>query len=105
MQRVTRQEKGWRIHSGSHRDTGSLYPGRYAGDGWNLSPPILHPFNTLTLGRRGKRTGGKGGDVTLNYFLLIRGIEFLGATLIFAVRISDFFFEHNYLTIPTATNH
>lgn len=28
----------------------------------------------------------------LNYFLLIRGVQFLGASLIFIVRISNFFF-------------
>jgi hypothetical protein len=39
----------------------------------------------------------------LHYFLLIKGIEFLGATLIFAVKIpsffsSSFFFTYDYLT-------
>lgn len=45
----------------------------------------------------------------LNYFLLIRGIEFLRASLIFTGRIYNCFFVHNYLTNlnqqwPTTTN-
>jgi hypothetical protein len=31
--------------------------------------------------------------LSLNYFLLNRGIKFLGASLIFVVRISNFFFS------------
>ena len=47
--------------------------------------------------------------VLLNYFLLVRGTEFCEASLIFAIRISNFFFVHTYLTnpdqqAPTATN-
>jgi hypothetical protein len=49
-----------------------------------------NPFKPLTLGRRGKRIGGK--EVTLDFFLLIRGIKFFGASLIVTLRISNFFF-------------
>jgi hypothetical protein len=35
--------------------------------------------------------GGKEATLSLNYFLLIRGIKFLGASLSFADRISNFF--------------
>jgi hypothetical protein len=35
--------------------------------------------------------------LSLDYFLLIRDTEFLGTSLIFAVRISSFFFVDNYL--------
>jgi hypothetical protein len=31
----------------------------------------------------------------LGYFLVIRGLEFLGASLIFTVRISGFFLTHD----------
>jgi hypothetical protein len=34
----------------------------------------------------------KEGDISLDYFLLIRSTEFLGANLIFAVKITNFFF-------------
>ena len=72
---------------------------------------VLHPFaSTLSAPyhqrRKKKRTEGKG-KISLNkvkgqkeemlqflamlYFLPIRGCEFLGASLIFSVRISNFF--------------
>jgi hypothetical protein len=56
--------------------------------------PLLFPhlFNPLTICRREKRIEGKEATISLEYFLLIRGIEFLGTSLIFAVRISNFFF-------------
>ena len=41
---------------------------------------------------------GKEGNFILGYSLLIRGIEFLGASLIFAISSSSFFFVHDYLT-------
>jgi hypothetical protein len=34
----------------------------------------------------------------LDFYLLIRVIKFLGASLTFTVQISYFFFEHDYLT-------
>jgi hypothetical protein len=37
-----------------------------------------------------KEHWGKGAIVSLDYFLLIRGIEFLGASLIFVTRICNF---------------
>lgn len=56
--------------------------------------PLLffNPFKPLTLDRRGKQgCGGKGAMSLLDYFLLIRGVEVLGASLIIAVRISNCF--------------
>lgn len=40
----------------------------------------------------------------MNYFLLIRTVDFLGTNLLFVVRISNFFFVHDYLTTMT-NNH
>lgn len=60
---------------------------------WVLSSPLLHlfsnHFNPLTLDRREKRTERKGGDV------IVRlpddwGVEFLGVSSIFVIRISNF---------------
>lgn len=53
---------------------------------------------------------GKGVMLSLDYFLLIRDIKFVEASLIFAVRISNFFFVHDYLINchqqqPTKTQH
>lgn len=58
------------------------------------SPPLFHLFDTLTLDRRGKKDRGKrkGAVLSLDYFLLISGIEILGASLIFSIRISNFLF-------------
>jgi hypothetical protein len=63
---------------------------------------FLPPFSTLsrnplTLDKREKRIEGKT-MLLLNYFLLIRGFQFLGASLIFTVRISNFFFVQDYST-------
>jgi hypothetical protein len=52
-------------------------------------PPHVCPLNPLTLHRRTKERG-KGAMLPLDYFLLVRGMEFLGASLIFQV-ISFFF--------------
>lgn len=46
---------------------------------------------------KGKRSQNKVGSqkevmLTLAYFMLIRGVKFLGANLIVTVRISNFFF-------------
>jgi hypothetical protein len=43
----------------------------------------VHSSKTLT------KTEGKGATLSLDYFLLIRGIEFLGASYIFAIKISN----------------
>jgi hypothetical protein len=43
-------------------------------------------------GEKKKRIEEKGDIVMLEYFLLIKGVKFLGASLIFANRISNFFF-------------
>lgn len=45
------------------------------------------------------------GVVLLDYFLLIREIEFLGQSLIFAIRISNFFFLLCTQIITSNTNH
>jgi len=47
-------------------------------------------------GHRGRRSlnkvrGQKGVTSSLDYFLMIRAVEFLGASLIFTVGISNFF--------------
>jgi hypothetical protein len=39
---------------------------------------------------KNKRIEGEGATLSSEYFLLIRGYEFLGASLVFAVRISNF---------------
>jgi hypothetical protein len=59
-----------------------------------FSIPLLPLYQPLTLDRREGRVEGKGDD----YFLLIRGIEFPGPTLIFVVRISNFFFVSLHMT-------
>lgn len=47
---------------------------------------FFYPSNLpLTLCRR-ERIEGEGGMLSLDYFLLIRGVEFLGASLTFPVR-------------------
>jgi hypothetical protein len=64
-----------------------------------MSSSFFYPFSPLTLDKKGKRIEGKGkrslnkvrGWKWGNYFLLIRDIEFLRASLIFDVRISKFF--------------
>lgn len=56
-------------------------------------PPFFHPFNPLTLDRREKRIERKGVSIILTlHFLVIRSIEFLGASLIFATRLSNVFY-------------
>jgi hypothetical protein len=70
---------------------------------------FLHPFKPLILDKREKKIEVWGlmlslDDYSLGYFLLTGGVEFLGASLIFTIRISIFFFllfpffAHNYLT-------
>ena len=56
-------------------------------------PPLFFsPFNPLALNRKKKRIERKGAVLSLNYFLLTRGVEGLGAGMIFTVKISNFFF-------------
>lgn len=47
-----------------------------------FSTALLDTYSTLpiprTLGRREKRMRGKGMSISLDYFLLIRGVKFLG---------------------------
>jgi hypothetical protein len=54
-----------------------------------------------------KSGAGKGKTLSLDYFLLIRWILFLGTSLIFAIRISIFFFlplAHDNKSQSKATN-
>lgn len=62
-----------------------------------FSPPLFYHFNSLIPDRREKRMGA---ILLLHYFLMIRGIQFLKASLIFTTRISNFFlfFLHDCLT-------
>jgi hypothetical protein len=48
-----------------------------------LPPLFFHPFNSLIL-KKGR--GGRGHHYILDYFLLMRVDELLGASLIFVVR-------------------
>ena len=57
--------------------------------------PLLFPFNSLTLSRRDKDPQARGNP-SLVYFPPIRAGKFLGASLIFAFRISNFFFLSLY---------
>ena len=62
-----------------------------------LGSYIYHPsklFSTLipsncppTLGRKERRIKGKGAQISLDYFLLVSGVEFLGTSPIFTIRI------------------
>ena len=54
---------------------------------------FFHTFNPLTLDKGEKGIAGVGKEVTLllDYFLLIRAVEFFGANLILAVSTSNFF--------------
>lgn len=74
----------------------------------------FHPLSPITVDRRGKKSiegkvksslnkirGQKGGNLSVDYFLQTKGVEFLGASLIFADRIPNFFF----FTAQTATNN
>lgn len=65
-------------------------------------PTPFQPFIPLTLDRRG---GGRDKEkrimLSLDYFLLIGGGEFLGASLMFAIRISNFFLLSSFfLPLP-----
>jgi hypothetical protein len=56
------------------------------GSFFHPSPPLFfQPFNSLTLDRKEKEIEGKGEDI----ILMIRGIKFLGANLIFTIKISN----------------
>jgi hypothetical protein len=50
------------------------------------------PLPTPTLGKRERRLEGKGDKEFYGYFLLGRVVVFLGARLIFIVRLFPFFF-------------
>jgi hypothetical protein len=64
---------------------------------------FFHPFNPLILGRRREKgQRGKGVTLSLDYFLLINGLKFLGEILIFTIRISNFFYLNK--PQPTAIN-
>lgn len=55
-----------------------------------FSTNLLHPvpFQTPTQDRRERTIERKGGGNLIKDFLLVGGIEFLGASLIFLIRIS-----------------
>jgi hypothetical protein len=58
----------------------------------------LHPSSTLipsnpTLVEEKEDYKGKGAWISLDYFLLIRSVEFLGTSPVFVIRISNFFFS------------
>jgi len=92
--------------------------GCFVGSSFFYSSPFLffHPFNALSLDKREIKDREKeerdpwmksgirnGTRLSLDYVLLIRGIKYLGASLIFASRISIsscswYFFAYNYLT-------
>lgn len=55
---------------------------------WVLLPP---PFQALTLDKREKDRGERG-TLSLDNFLLVIGLEILGASLIFVERICNFLF-------------
>lgn len=55
--------------------------------GFFFLPPFL-PSNTR---EERERIEGKGAMLSLDYFLLVMGVEFLGASLMFTTRISNFF--------------
>lgn len=80
--------------------------GCFVGSSFFYSSPFLffHPFNALSLDKREIKDREKeerdpwmksgirnGTRLSLDYVLLIRGIKYLGASLIFASRISDYF--------------
>ena len=76
----------------------------------SFSTLLLPPFQLQYLIGKKKNRRKKGATFTLDYFLLIRVIEFLGASLIFTVRISNFFllfllFAPLLKLQPTATNN
>jgi hypothetical protein len=69
--------------------------------GYFVGSSLFHPFNPLMIDKRGKKRYRREGlALSLNYFLLIRGIQFLEANLIFAIRISNFLFLFLLWTQP-----
>lgn len=58
------------------------------------STPFFHPLNPLTLEK--KRWRVKEATLLLDYFLPIGGTELLETSLIFTVKTSHFFLEHDY---------
>jgi hypothetical protein len=52
----------------------------------SFSTPFFYPFKRLTVDKT-----GKGATLSVDYFLLAKNIKFLEASLIFAIRISNFF--------------
>lgn len=62
-----------------------------------LSLLLFYPSNSPTLGKRERRK--EEARILLNYFPLTRDIEFIGANLIFAITISNFFFS-SFCTWP-----
>lgn len=59
---------------------------------FHSSPPLsFHSFNPITLDKREKRREGKGVMLSLDYFPLMRSTGFHGTSLLFAIRITNFF--------------
>lgn len=54
--------------------------------------PFSTLFNPQTPDRKEEKIERKGATLSLDYFLLIRGVQFLEANLILAIRVSNFFF-------------
>lgn len=69
--------------------------------GFLFLTPLFLPFNPLTLDRQINSTVKTKGEVVFRILLLIKGIEFLGASLVFNVQMlipSFFSFAQGYLT-------
>lgn len=60
--------------------------------GFLFLTPLFLPFNPLTLDRQRNSTVKAKGEVVFRILLLIKGIEFLGASLVFTVQMSNSFF-------------
>jgi hypothetical protein len=52
---------------------------------------LRSPFQPPTTRQERKKDRGGKDTLLLDYFLLIRGVKFLGASPIFTIRISKFF--------------
>jgi hypothetical protein len=83
---------------------------------WALVPlppfqPLFHPhlLQSSTLGRREGRLEGKGVEITLDHFLMTRGVGVLGKSPIFIVRVSptsfSHLFAHDHLTNCNNSSH
>lgn len=81
------------------------YFGFFPSSTFSISLPPFHPPNSRWDRQKERR---KGASRSLDYFVLIRGINFLRASLVFAIRISHFFLSTLHIQLldkpqPTAT--